>query len=108
MIVLYTGRRGAGKTLSMVKDGYKFSLNGYKVYSNIELGFAEYVENDWILNIHKTELHDIVLIIDEIQLLIDSRRSARKGNVDFSYFIQQIRKRNIIILCTTQAPTPRI
>lgn len=102
MIVLYTGRRGAGKTLSMVKDGYKYKLNGYKVYANIELDFAEYMDNDDIINIHKTDISDAVLIIDEIQLLIDSRRAARKGNVDFSYFIQQIRKRNIIILCTTQ------
>lgn len=102
MIVLYTGRRGAGKTLSMVKDGYKYKLCGYKVYSNIELDFADYIENETILNIQDTLMQDCVLIIDEIQLLIDSRRSSRKGNVDFSYFIQQIRKRRIIILCTTQ------
>jgi len=102
LIVLYTGRRGSGKTLSMVKDGYKMKLNGLKIYANIELHFAEYIENDDIINIQNTELRDCVLIIDEIQLIIDSRRSARKGNVDFSYFIQQIRKRNIIILCTTQ------
>lgn len=102
MIVLYTGRRGAGKTLSMVKDGYKYKLNEYKVYSNIELDFAEFMENEEIINIQKTDIENAVLIIDEIQLLLDSRRSARKGNLDFSYFIQQIRKRNIIILCTTQ------
>lgn len=102
MIVLYTGRRGAGKTLSMVKDAYMYKKDGYKIYANIELDFAEYMENEDILNIHKTDLEDCVLVIDEIQLLLDSRRSARKGNVDFSYFIQQIRKRRIIILCTTQ------
>jgi hypothetical protein len=102
MIVLYTGRRGAGKTLTMVKDGYKYKLSGYKIYSNIELDFTEYMENEQILDIQKTEIRDAILIIDEIQLLLDSRRSARKGNLDFSYFIQQIRKRNIIILCTTQ------
>lgn len=102
MIVLYTGRRGCGKTLSMIKDAYKLHEEGLKIYGNIETSFSEYVESDFMLNIHKTDLTDIVLLIDEIQTLIDSRRSARKGNVDFSYFIQQIRKRRIIILCTTQ------
>lgn len=102
MIVLYTGRRGCGKTLTMVKDGYKYSLNGFKIYANIELQFSEFLENEQIINIQKTDIENAVLIIDEIQLLLDSRRSARKGNLDFSYFIQQIRKRNIIILCTTQ------
>lgn len=102
MIVLYTGRRGSGKTLTMVKDAYKLKLTGYKIYSNIELDFAEFLENEEIINIQKTNIEDAVLIIDEIQLLLDSRRSARKGNLDFSYFIQQIRKRRIIILSTTQ------
>jgi hypothetical protein len=102
MIVLYTGRRGAGKTLTMVKDAYKYKLNGYKIYSNIELNFSEFMENEEIINIQKTNIENAILIIDEIQLLLDSRRSSRKGNLDFSYFIQQIRKRKIIILCTTQ------
>ncbi len=102
MIVLYTGRRGAGKTLTMTKDAYKYHLSGYKVYSNIELDFAEFMSNEEILDIDKTDLREIILVIDEIQLLLDSRRSSRKGNLNFSYFIQQIRKRKIIILCTTQ------
>jgi hypothetical protein len=102
MIVLYSGRRGCGKTLSMVKDAYKYKLSEYKIYSNIELEFTQFMENEDIINIHKTDIENAVLVIDEIQLIIDSRRSSRKGNVDFSYFIQQIRKRNIIILCTTQ------
>jgi hypothetical protein len=102
MIVLYTGRRGAGKTLTMVKDAYKYKEKGYKIYSNIELNFSEFMENEDIINIQKTDIEDAVLVIDEIQLLLDSRRSSRKGNLDFSYFIQQIRKRRIIILCTTQ------
>lgn len=33
-IVLYKGKRGCGKTLTMVKDGFKYYLNGWKVLRN--------------------------------------------------------------------------
>jgi len=103
MIVLYTGRRGAGKTLTMIKDAYTYFNEGWDIYSNIELGFKhEYISEDDILEIGDSDLNNIVLVIDEIQVLVDSRRSGRKSNLNFSYFIQQIRKRNIIVLCTTQ------
>lgn len=103
MIVLYTGRRGAGKTLTMVRDAYNYYCDGHNIYSNIELNFEyTYITNEEILNISKTNIKDIILVIDEIQVLIDSRRSGKNTNVNFSHFIQQIRKRNIIILSTTQ------
>lgn len=104
MIVLYKGRRGAGKTLTMTKDAYNYYCMGWTVYSNIEFNFPhEYISEDDILNIDgDSPIANCVLVIDEIQILLDSRRSARNRNVDFSYFIQQIRKRGIILLCTTQ------
>jgi hypothetical protein len=59
--------------------------------------------NDDMLNIKEdSPINNAVLVIDEIQTMIDSRRSGSSVNVGFSYFIQQIRKRNIIILATTQ------
>lgn len=103
MIVLYKGARGRGKTLTMVKDAYKFYLEGYKIYSNIKISFGESIAKDEILNLNKdSDLHDCVLIIDELMLIFDSRNFSTKKNKDFSYFIAQIRKRNIIILGTTQ------
>lgn len=104
MIVLYQGRRGAGKTLSMVRDGYKFHLNGMKVYSNIAVQYPhEYISEDDILKIDdKSHINNCVLMVDEIQILLDSRRSMNDENVNFSRFIQQIRKRNIILLGTAQ------
>lgn len=104
MIVLYKGARGRGKTLTMVRDAFNYRANGWKIYSNMEsIGFAEYINNRNILKINKdSELYNCVLIIDEIQSLFDSRRSMAKGNLDFSYFLQQIRKRGIILLCTAQ------
>lgn len=103
MIVMYKGHRGSGKTLSMVKDGYGFFTRGYKVLRNFDCKFGEYIDNEDILNLDKdSDLYDCVLMIDEIQIFFDNRQSMRKQNIKFSNFIQQIRKRNIIILCTTQ------
>jgi len=103
MICLYKGARGKGKTLTMVRDAYKFYLKGYNVLTNIEMSFGKTISNDDILKLDKnSEIFNAVLIIDEIQIFFDSRRHARKENLNFSNFIQQIRKRNIHILCTTQ------
>lgn len=104
MILLYTGRRGSGKTLSMVKDAFKFYNSGWQIFSNIDLKFNhEYINESDILKINEdSKIQNCVLVVDEIQVLLDSRRSMSNTNVDFSHFIQQIRKRNIIVLCTTQ------
>jgi len=103
MIVFYQGRRGAGKTLTMVKDGLRFKLNDWNIYSNIKVEFEHtLLSSEEIINIKKSDIQNCVLMIDEIQILLDSRRGMKKSNIDFSAFIQQIRKRNIIILCTTQ------
>lgn len=103
MIVLYKGARGKGKTLTMVKDAYQYYLNGFRILANFKIKFGEYISKEELLNLNKeSELVNCVLVIDELQLYIDSRNFGNKGNKDFSYFIQQIRKRNIHILATTQ------
>lgn len=103
MIVLYKGSRGKGKTLTMVKDAYRFYKNGYRVLANFSLGFGEYLSPDEILALNRSSnLMNCILVLDELQLFFDSRNFSRKENKDFSNFIQQIRKRNIHILGTTQ------
>jgi len=103
MILLYKGRRGAGKTLTMVKDGYRFYLNGYRVLRNFKAKFGEYISNEEVLKLDKkSNVKDCVLMIDEVQIFFDSRRSMSKGNLKFSNFVQQTRKRNIHLLITTQ------
>lgn len=104
MIVLYTGRRGAGKTLTMVKDAVKYLKNGWKVFSNMENHrYSEFIKNEDILKIDKNSpIKNCVLMIDEAQILFESSNFMSKNNKNFSHFIQQIRKRNIIMLVTTQ------
>lgn len=103
MIVLYKGRIGSGKTLTMVKDAYQYYQEGYKIYANFQLAFGEYISGEEVLKLDKqSKLKNCVLVLDEVQTFFDSRNFKKSENKDFSYFIQQIRKRNIIILCTAQ------
>jgi len=103
MIIMYKGRRGAGKTLTMVKDALGFYNNGWDIYSNFSIGIPyKKIDNVGLLNLGENNIRDCVILVDEIQLLMDSRRSMKKENLNFSYFIQQIRKKGIVLLCTTQ------
>lgn len=102
-IILYKGRRGCGKTLTMVKDGFKYFKGGRKVLRNFECKFGEYISEEQILDLNKESLiFRCVIMLDEIQIFFDARRSMRKQNLTFSNFIQQIRKRDIILLASTQ------
>src|SRR6056297_409720 len=105
MIISYIGRRGAGKTLTMVKDIINFHQKGWKIYTNFPLFGIEHREltNDEIIElIHNEKINNCVLAIDELQTLLDSRKSMKKANMDFSYFIQQIRKRGMVLMSTQQ------
>ena len=103
MIIFYTGRKGSGKTLTMVKDAYNYKSDGYEVYSNFKTSFTQPISNKDLMKLDKnSHIKDCVLLIDELQVLFDSRRSMKKENMNFSNFLQQIRKRNIILLGSTQ------
>lgn len=103
-IVLYKGKRGAGKTLTLVKDGLQYYLNGWRVLTNMSsMKFGEYISEDDIMKINKeSDISNCVIVMDELQIFFDSRRSMKNQNLKFSNFIQQVRKRNIILLGTTQ------
>ena len=103
-IILYKGAKGRGKTLTMVKDAYRYYLKNWNILSNMNsIPFAKPITTEEILNLNKNStINQCILVIDEIQIFFDSRRSIRKENLDFSNFIQQVRKRGIILLCTTQ------
>jgi len=104
MITIYLGRRGSGKTTTMIKDAYIEYVRGRRVISNMEsVSFAEFMTNEQIKQISKnSDIENAVLLIDEMQIFFDSRRSMKGENINFSYFVQQIRKRNVDILGTTQ------
>lgn len=102
-IVLFRGARGTGKTLTMVKTAFEYQKAGWKVVTNLYGTPFKYVTSDFILSLSGTsELKNCVLAIDEIELFFDSREWNKKESRLFSRFLQQIRKRNIVILCTAQ------
>jgi len=104
MIITYLGRRGSGKTLTMVKDAYIEFKRGKTIVSNMTgIPFAQFMDNKDILALDKNStLKNAVILIDEAQIFFDSRRSMKKENISFSNFVQQIRKRNIDLYLTTQ------
>jgi len=110
MIILVDGNRGMGKTLTAVKEAYAFGTKGYKILSNLKLDFPD-KNIEWetyrmkdVMDYAKSknELKDIVVLMDELQILLDSRMSMTKRNILISYFLMQTRKRNVHIIGTTQ------
>lgn len=104
MIVAYRGRRGSGKTASMVRDAYISYTKGRKIYSNIHLYFPyEPITHENISKLKDSEFDNCVLLIDEIQVIFNSRNFQSKRNKDFSIFVQQTRKRKVDLFFTTQS-----
>jgi hypothetical protein len=104
MIAIFVGSRGKGKTLSLVYTATLFLKAGWDIYSNMSLNFPHRkITRADILKITKdSPLSNCVLVLDEVQLYFDSRMFKDRSNILFSNFLQQLRKRNIIILSTTQ------
>lgn len=102
-IVLYKGRRGSGKSLTMVKDGVINFKKGWDILRNFDCAFGKPITNEQILNLDKfSEIRKCIILVEEIQIFFDSRRSMKTQNIQFSNFIQQVRKRDISIYATSQ------
>lgn len=105
MVLIYTGPMGSSKSLSMVREAKKYYDRGYKVYSNFHLNFPfEWMDKDLLRKMIRGEfeLENAVLLLDEIHQIADSRRTQGKKNINFSYIINQSRKKSVRIMGTTQ------
>lgn len=108
--VFYFGKTGSGKTLHTAIDALVDMLNGREIYSNMTFYHIPYTKIDLIDMVdavidNKNDFTDNspkTLILDEIQTLMDSRRSASRSNIDFSLFISQCRKRGFNVIYTSQ------
>jgi len=103
MIVGLVGDMGSGKTLIATYFAYHyFKKCKSKIYANYHLNFPfEIIKMSQLTN-PAYNFSNSVLIIDEIHQFLDSRLSGSKKNRTIGYFITQSRKRNIILLYTTQ------
>lgn len=100
-IHLITGMQGSGKTLLMVKKAYEYHLMGKTIYSNVNLHFPyRELTYEEIVN---CELENAIVILDECHLLLPSRRSLSKINVQIvDGFLSMVRKKGLTIFGSTQ------
>lgn len=91
------GKMGSGKTLSMsILAEYLSKATGAPLHANYGLQGAALIES---LN----EVNDItggILCLDELWLSMDSR--AWKDNIRVSHWVNQTRKKKVIVFYTTQ------
>jgi hypothetical protein len=96
------GPPGSGKTALAAWMSYVGYQEGRKIFSNTLLRFPF----DWVSRRDLVEriavLTNCVVLVSEIQVFMDSRRFASKGNIEASYLFTQTRKRNVDFLWDSQ------
>lgn len=98
-IVLYTGGLGSGKTFMMTVTGYYMhTVSRAPVYANYAVSYAEKL----ISYEHLFSLERAIVLIDEAQVLIDSRMFSSNKQRQFTQWSLQTRKAMLTILMTTQ------
>lgn len=113
MILGIIGKRGSGKTLTMVKAMSEYVKEGKIVYSNMSSfgskGFTDkqkerihLLSDDFFKNYRQYNLRNCGVFLDEIYVYIDSRTSMSKRNKIMSYFFNQTRKTGVDLYYTTQ------
>ena len=103
MIIAITGNMGSGKTLlaTAFAEHYRTTQKS-NIYANYGLNISYTPLRMQDIADCEFDFSNSVLIIDEIHLFMDSRQSSTKKNRIISYFITQSRKRNIVLIYTTQ------
>lgn len=117
MITVYTGFPGSGKSLHAVSLIYAHVKGKSMVYSNIDLAgfennpFFEYHDFTWFENVENVKtcasshFHDKVktlFVIDEAQVLFDSRAWNTYGRKDWNIFFSMHRHYRCDIVLVTQ------
>lgn len=106
MIIGIEGFLGDGKTIYMVRCAKIDFANGRKIYSNIKLFGVEYTPlliEDFLEKESSDKFKNCTILIDEITLFMDCRRSHRAENIAISTLLRQSRKRSIDIYYTCQS-----
>lgn len=96
---------GSGKTLSLTRYVYREYLKGKKIYSNMHFNFPyERITKEKLLKYKEdhTLFNNCIIVIDEIHVFIDSRRSMSKGNVDIGHLLVMTRKLGVDLYWTSQ------
>jgi len=89
---------GAGKTLSLTLLGYIAHKSGVKIWANYGLSFkSKYLWGPEQLEqaLEDKTLRNCMILFDDINTMIDSRRGTARINRVVTYLAQQARKRNL-------------
>jgi len=95
----------SGKTLSMVREALKYHARGFKIYSNFHLEIPyEPLSLKEIFRMAEEQesLENVVLLLDEIHILLDSRSGMKKVNKVVTFWLNQTRKMGVKLFYTTQ------
>ena len=112
---LAIGKQGSGKTLFITRLLVD-NLKGRKVFSNYSLFGIDYTKVTLardlsdktvprVLDMLKDDpnvFNDSILLLDEIHIDLNSLDFMRKSNRALQVFFSQLRKRNILLLATSQ------
>lgn len=101
MIIGIVGDLGCSKTLTMTHLGNIMEESGICIYSNYHLTF-KHNRIEGIDGINEIETDRNALLLDEIWLTADSRKSMAYENMMLSTSLLQSRKKHIDVLYTTQ------
>lgn len=112
---LAIGRQGSGKTAFITKlliDNYS---SDRKVYSNYSLFGIDYEKITFdnkrnknaidilkVISENPDYFNHSIMLLDEIHIYFDSRDFMKQNNRIIQNFFSQLRKRNILLLATTQ------
>jgi hypothetical protein len=102
------GQQGSGKTVMITKLAVDdFAETKRPIYSNYTIYELPYqrITLESLLDIlddDPNRLNNSIILLDEIHIYLDSLDFMRKNNRRLQVFFSQLRKRNILVLATTQ------
>ena len=114
LTIILAGRRGRGKTAALTYIGNLFRQS--YAYHGLDVHIAANYNTDvahdgWADPFILDEIilfppwaDNILILVDEAAAYFPRRRSLARAHLDFSTFLQQIRKRDIEMVFTTQFP----
>ena len=101
-VIGIVGDKGSGKTLLLAYLLYKDHLTGRSIISNFSLSFEHTQKSFKELSKMPKYLQNATVGYDEFHMAVDSRRSTSKNNIAFTTFLTQLRKKECILIYTTQ------
>jgi len=112
---LAIGRQGSGKTAFITKllvDNYSSDKKVYSNYSLFDINYEKITFDNkrnknaidilQVISDNPNYFNNSIMLLDEIHLYFDSRDFMKTNNRIIQNFFSQLRKRNILLLATTQ------